>query len=73
MAIKKKDKKWHADIRPSGRIGKRYRKQFDTKSEAENWQRHIISIHNNKDWVNTPKETRMLSELIDLWYQYHAQ
>ena len=72
MTIKKKDKKWCADIRPSGRDGKRYRKQFDTKTEAENWQRHIISLHHNKEWIDKPKETRKLNELIDLWWHYHV-
>ncbi|PKG40592.1 phage integrase [Psychromonas sp. Urea-02u-13] len=73
MSLTKKNKKWHADIRPSGRDGKRYRKQFDTKTEAENWPRHIISIHNQKEWIDKPKETRKLSELIELWWHYHAQ
>ena len=73
VSITKKDKKWCADIRPSGRDGKRFRKQFDTKTEAENWQRHIISLHNTKEWVDKPKETRKLSELIKLWWHYHAQ
>lgn len=73
MALKKVGKKWHADIRPSGRDGKRYRKQFDTKTEAENWQRYTIALHNNKEWIDKPKETRKLSELIELWWHYHAQ
>lgn len=73
MGITKKNKRWYADIRPSGREGKRYRKQFDTKSEAESWQRHIISIHNQKEWIDKPKETRKLSELTELWWHYHAQ
>jgi hypothetical protein len=39
---------WLVDVRPQGRNGKRIRKKFTTKSEAQQYERWIIGkLHNN--------------------------
>jgi len=73
MSIKKQpDNSYLIDIRPSGRNGKRYRKKFSTKGEALKYEKYILSQHHNKDWLDTPKDTRKLSELIPLWFLHYG-
>lgn len=61
------------DVRPQGRDGKRIRKKFPTKSEAQQYERWIIATQNNKEWVDKPDDRRPLSELIALWWKYEGQ
>ncbi|PAJ71164.1 integrase, partial [Pseudoalteromonas sp. NBT06-2] len=71
MTIKKIDSGFLVDIRPDGRNGKRYRKKFDTKAEALKFEKFILSQHHNKDWLEKPKDTRRISELIPIWYMHN--
>ncbi|MEN3258492.1 tyrosine-type recombinase/integrase [Sodalis endosymbiont of Spalangia cameroni] len=64
---------WLVDVRPQGRSGKRIRKKFPTKSEAQQYERWAIATLNSKDWLDTPKDKRYLSELIDLWWKHKGQ
>ncbi|HBC7420736.1 TPA: tyrosine-type recombinase/integrase [Serratia marcescens] len=64
---------WLVDVRPRGRNGKRVRKKFNTKVEAQQFERWVISTQNNKEWVDKPADKRPLSELIDLWWSHHGQ
>jgi len=68
MTIKKEGDKWLVDIRPAGRTGKRYRRKFDKKSEALAYEKHILSTAHEKEWLDTPKDKRRLSELIEIWW-----
>ncbi|WP_406706301.1 hypothetical protein [Sodalis sp.] len=61
------------DVRPQGRQGRRVRKKFKTKAEAQQFERWIIATQNNKDWVEKPADQRALTELIELWFQHHGQ
>ncbi|AZP49607.1 tyrosine-type recombinase/integrase [Rahnella aquatilis] len=61
------------DLRPQGRKGKRVRKRFGTKSEAQHYERWIIATQNNKDWIDKPADRRSLADLIELWWKYHGQ
>ncbi|AHF73945.1 phage integrase [Candidatus Sodalis pierantonius str. SOPE] len=61
------------DVRPQGRQGRRIRKKFKTKAEAQQFERWIIATQNNKDWVAKPADQRALTELIELWFQHHGQ
>lgn len=61
------------DVRPQGRDGKRIRKKFPTKAEAQQYERWVIATQNNKDWVDKPADRRPLSELIELWWKYYGQ
>ncbi|CNI54472.1 P2-like phage integrase [Yersinia pekkanenii] len=74
MSIKKLGEgQYLVDTRPQGRNGKRMRKRFDTKSEAQQYERWIIATQNNKDWIEKPADRRLLTELIELWWKYHGQ
>lgn len=63
---------WLVDVRPQGRDGKRVRKKFTTKSQAQQFERWVIATQNNKEWVDKPSDKRPLSELIDLWWKHHG-
>lgn len=64
---------WLVDVRPQGRNGKRIRKKFTTKSEAQQYERWIIGKLHNKEWLPTFHDKKTFSELIDLWWKYHGQ
>ncbi|HHQ4541411.1 TPA: hypothetical protein ACSP10_002171 [Aeromonas veronii] len=66
MSIKSTPEGYLVDIRPQGRDGKRIRKRFKTKSEAQQFERWVIATEHNKEWVERPADNRMLSELIEL-------
>jgi integrase len=61
------------DVRPQGREGKRVRKKFKTKAEAQQYERWVIATQNSKDWVEKPSDQRPLRELIELWSMHHGQ
>ena len=61
------------DIRPQGSKGKRIRKHFDTKNEAQRYEKHTLATQHNKDWLEKPTDRRPLSELIELWWKLHGQ
>jgi site-specific recombinase XerD len=67
------DGRYLVDLRPQGREGKRIRKRFVTKSEAQQYERWAISHYHNKEWKERPADRRKLSELIELWYQLKGQ
>lgn len=74
MTVKKDDSgKWLVDLRPSGRSGKRFRKQFVTKAEALAYEKHILATTHNKEWLGLPEDRRHLSELIELWWKKSGQ
>ena len=72
--IKKTDTGWLVDIQPSGRGGKRYRKILPTKAEALRWEAWLIAkVTKTPDWQPPRKDTRHLSDLVELWYEDHGQ
>lgn len=73
MSIRSIPEGYLVDIRPQGRDGKRIRKRFKTKSEAQQFERWVIATEHNKGWVDRPADNRPLSELIELWWRYHGQ
>lgn len=74
MSIKKlNDGQYLVDIRPTGRNGKRIRKQFDKKAEAVAFERYTMATHKDKPWADKPVDARPLSALIELWWTYHGQ
>ncbi|SCZ53007.1 Site-specific recombinase XerD [Thiohalomonas denitrificans] len=73
MIRKQSNGKWLADVRPNGRDGKRYRKQFKTKGEAERWSAWITTGKTrDKEWEPKKKDRRKLGQLIDLWWDSHG-
>lgn len=70
---KQKDGRWKVDERPYGRDGRRFRKIFDTKIEANryfNWLQ--AEAAGSKDWNADPIDHRRLSDLIEEWYSLHG-
>lgn len=65
MSIKSTPEGYLVDIRPQGREGKRIRKRFKTKSEAQQFERWVIATEHNKEWVERPADNRTLTELIE--------
>ena len=72
--IEKKNGRWLVDIQPGGRGAKRFRKSFDYKPDALQWKSWVENqVRENPDWQPKRRDTRKLSELIELWYQLHGQ
>ncbi|KVD29398.1 integrase [Burkholderia ubonensis] len=73
MTIKKTESGWLADLQPGGRGGKRFRKTFKTQAEAKAWVAWLSTqVNQNADWKPDRRDTRKLSELIDLWFTHHG-
>jgi site-specific recombinase XerD len=73
MSIKTVPNGYMVDSRPQGRNGRRIRKSFKTKGEALQFEKWVIATQNSKDWKDSPRDTRYLTELIELWYHYHGR
>lgn len=74
MAISKSEKSWIVDIQPGGRGAKRFRKSFKTKAEALAWEAWVTTQHTqNPDWMPARRDTRRLTELVDLWWENHGK
>ncbi|MEH6797964.1 MAG: tyrosine-type recombinase/integrase [Halopseudomonas sabulinigri] len=72
MAIQKlPDGRWKADVEPIK--GKRFRKTFKTKAEAQRFEATCRSkLSHEPDWSPRPKDKRKLSELVEHWHQLHG-
>lgn len=73
MTVRKNNNGWIADVRPGGAKGKRYRKSFNTKGEAlayEAWLK--TNVAQAPAWKPQKRDSRKLSELIDVWYSQHG-
>ncbi|ODS04721.1 tyrosine-type recombinase/integrase [Vibrio scophthalmi] len=73
MTVKSIEGGYLVDCRPCGRRGKRYRKKFKTKGEAQTFERWLIASKNDKDWIDKPKDRRKLNDLIELWFKYKGK
>ncbi|QCQ71997.1 site-specific integrase [Citrobacter sp. TBCP-5362] len=74
MSIKKLDDgRYEVDVRPQGANGKRIRRKFSTKGEAQAFERHVLVNYHNKDWIEKPADRRKLTELLELWWLYHGK
>ncbi len=73
MAVRKLNTgKWICECYPAGREGKRVRKQFATKGEALAFERFTMEQVDNKPWLGEKQDTRLLSELIEIWHRAHG-
>jgi integrase len=74
MSIKKVENKWLVDLYPNGREGKRVRKKFDTRIEAQRFEKHILAkASSDKDWNESSSDNRRLSELVEVWFKLTGQ
>lgn len=73
MSIQKEGTLWRVDSQPGGRGAKRFRKTFKTQAEAKAWEAWLkTQVTQNAKWQPEKRDTRKLSELIDLWYTHHG-
>ena len=69
--VKLPNGKWKADIEPIK--GKRFRKTFKTKGEAQRFEANVRSkLITQPDWSPKPKDKRTLLELIQVWFDMHG-
>lgn len=74
MSIKKLDDgRFEVDVRPRGTSGRRIRRKFDRKAEAQAYERYVLTNFHDKDWLEKPADHRLLSDLIALWWGYHGR
>jgi integrase len=74
MTIRKQPNgKWLCECYPSGRDGKRVRKQFATKGEAIAFENFTMDEVNKKPWLGEKDDRRNLSELIQQWHSLYGQ
>lgn len=74
MSIKRLDDgRYEVDVRPQGADGKRIRRKFSTKGEAQTFERHVLVNYHNKEWLEKPADRRKLTELLDRWWIYHGK
>lgn len=73
MSIKKTESGWLADIQPAGRGGKRFRKTFKIKADALNWEAWLkTQLNQDSEWKPEKKDSRKLSDLVEVWHQHHG-
>ncbi|MBF0187651.1 MAG: tyrosine-type recombinase/integrase [Magnetococcales bacterium] len=74
MAISKSDKGWKVDFRPGGRGGKRFRRVFQTKKEAQRWEIVIRERYlSGKVCDHTKRSSLRLLDLVDMWHEHHGK
>jgi len=72
--VKDEFSKWRVDFRPHGSSGKRVRKSFPTKKEAERFEAFIKQqAISDQPWNPSVKDNRRLEELIALWWNNHGK
>ena len=71
--IKKVESGYKVDIRPKGRSGPRFRKLFPTLSDAKAYENYIIAENPPNEPWKPVKDSRTLSQLIDIWHRTHGQ
>ncbi|MEG1467035.1 MAG: tyrosine-type recombinase/integrase [Hafnia sp.] len=64
--------KWQAQIFPNGRDGKRIRRQFATKGEAQAFERFIKEQSQDKPWLGEKSDKRRLIDLVYTWFNAHG-
>ena len=73
MTIKKSESGWLVDSQPGGRGGKRFRKTFKTQAEAKVYDAWLkTQINQNSKWEPERRDTRKLTDLIDVWFTHHG-
>lgn len=73
MSINFENGKWIVDVKTSGKHAKRYRRVFDKKSEAVQFERWILSeSYQQPEWQPVNSDKRLLSQLIERWYAVHG-
>lgn len=64
--------KWQAQVFPNGRDGKRVRRQFATKGEAQSFEKHLKQESQDKPWLGEKTDKRRVADLVESWYNAHG-
>ncbi|GLS24758.1 tyrosine-type recombinase/integrase [Marinibactrum halimedae] len=72
MAIRKVQSGWQVDFRPHGSEGRRIRKTFLRKREAEDYEIELKAQTNRGELSTARSDNRRLSKLIDDWYELYG-
>lgn len=73
MAISKlSNGKWQVQVFPNGRNGKRIRRQFVTKGEAQSYEKFVKDQAQDKPWLGEKGDKRRVIELVELWFNAHG-
>jgi len=73
MAINKlPNGKWQVQVFPNGRDGKRIRRQFATKGEAQSYEKFVKEQTQDKPWLGEKADKRRVIELVELWFNTHG-
>lgn len=72
MAIKKVKTGWQVDFRPEGRGGKRIRKSFKNKRDAEAFYIGEKAKANTGEYQAPVKNKRHLLDLVEDWHRLHG-
>ncbi|MCV7757021.1 tyrosine-type recombinase/integrase [Pluralibacter gergoviae] len=73
MAITKlTNGKWLAQVFPNGRDGKRIRKKFATKGEAQAYERYVTEQTQEKPWLGEKTDKRYIIDLVETWFNAHG-
>lgn len=73
MAINKFSKGWQVDVQPAGRGGKRFRKSFKVKAEAQQWEAWVkTQVNQSPEWQPERRDLRTLSDLVEIWFAHHG-
>ncbi|MCG7553281.1 tyrosine-type recombinase/integrase [Pseudoalteromonas sp. Of11M-6] len=73
MTIKKVASGYKIDIRPWGSDGRRIRKVFPTRGEAQRYLNHMVAQAEDKPWKQEKTDLRKLSDIVATWYKIHGQ
>lgn len=57
---------------PNSRDGKRIRRQFATKSEAQSYEKFLKEQAQDKPWVGEKTDKRRVIELVELRFNIQA-
>ncbi|MFC0267937.1 phage integrase [Kushneria aurantia] len=72
MTIRKTEKGWQVDIRPSGMKGKRARRTFPTKGEAQRFEKRVLaSVSDGSVYGRTSCDMR-LTDCAHFWFDTHG-
>jgi integrase len=73
MIKKRPDGKWLCDVQPGGRTGTRLKRVFRTQAEAKQFEIWAAAQRQeHPDWHPPKKDSRRLSDLVELWATHHA-
>jgi len=64
--------KWQAQVFPNGRDGRRVRRQFATKGEAQAFERHLKEQTQDKPWLGEKLDRRRVTDLVETWFNAHG-